>query len=102
MARDVARNRLYVTDITAAEGAGAIYTVDARTNQITGKAVAAAAGVAHNLAFSARTQKLYLGHSGANSKKVSVYRVNDFEINPVLEGVLETTGANPFGLGGVN
>ena len=52
--------------------------------------------VPHNVALTPDGRKLYLTHSGPNTK-VTVYAVSDRHPTPVLRGEV-AVGANPFGL----
>lgn len=88
---------LYVTDITAANGTGALYQYDILTKSLIGLPIDTGFGISHNAAQDLLGTQLYVTHSGASSNKLTYYRLNPLTGAPTRAGEIEV-GLNPFGL----
>lgn len=87
--------RVFYTTNLPGGGTDGLYAINTRTNDIIGSTDTPYA-VPHNIVVTF-SGKLFLTHSGADSDKVSVYRVSFKNPVPTLIGDV-TVGLNPFGL----
>jgi DNA-binding beta-propeller fold protein YncE len=85
---------LYTTNLPG-NGEDGLFAIDTRTNTILGTADTPFP-VPHNVVV-ARSNKLFLTHSGGTSDKVTIYGVSNRQPIPTLIGEV-TVGLNPFGL----
>ncbi len=90
------RSKFFLTTNLPGGGTNGIFNVRMRTNEVA-DVVDTPYPIPHNLAFTARGDKVYLTHSGGSSDKVTVYRLNR------RTGALSfhkefDVGLNPFGL----
>lgn len=86
----------YVTNISGG-GADGLYTINTKDNEILGQPVDTPFPTPHNIALTARGNKLYITHSGASADQVSVFNIDRKTKIPVLNTTV-TVGLNPFGL----
>jgi DNA-binding beta-propeller fold protein YncE len=93
----MARNgqTFYTTNIAGGGGNG-LFVIDTRTNTLIGGGINTPFAMPHNIVLTPGGQKLYLGHSGGASDKVTVYKI--VQRLPVLEGTITVGGLNPFGI----
>lgn len=85
----------YTTNLTGG-GTEGLVAIDTRSNTVLG-ATDTPYPVPHNIAVTARGEKLYVTHSGGTADKVSIYSAANRSPVPVLIGEV-TVGLNPFGL----
>jgi DNA-binding beta-propeller fold protein YncE len=85
----------YTTNI-AGGGVNGLFAIDTKTNTLIGSPVNTPFPMPHNIALTPGGQKLYVGHSGAGSNKVTIYKIT--QRVPVLEGTVSVGGLNPFGI----
>ena len=85
----------YTTNFSGG-GTNGLFAIDTRTNDIIGS-TNTPFPVPHNIALTPDGRKLYVTHSGATAKQVTVYRVSSPEAAPVYLTTIEV-GLNPFGL----
>jgi len=92
--------RFYTTNLPGG-GAGALYTIGTRRNDVAGQPVDTPYPVPHNLAVTPNGKKLFVTHSGGTADKVTVYRLVGAYGLPEYMGEV-TVGLNPFGIGYVH
>jgi DNA-binding beta-propeller fold protein YncE len=93
----MARNgqTFYTTNI-AGGGSNGLFVIDTKTNTLIGGGINTPFAMPHNIVLTPSGHKLYLGHSGGASDKVTVYKI--VQRLPVLEGTITVGGLNPFGI----
>jgi YVTN family beta-propeller protein len=87
----------YTTNLPGG-GAGALYTIGTRKNDIAGSPVDTPYPVPHNLVATPSGKKLFVTHSGGTADKVTVYDLVGKYRQPSYVGEV-TVGLNPFGIG---
>jgi DNA-binding beta-propeller fold protein YncE len=85
----------YTTNI-AGGGVNGLFAIDTKTNTLIGGGTHTPFAMPHNIALTPSGHKLYLGHSGASSNKLTIYKIT--QRVPVLEGTVSVGGFNPFGI----
>ncbi len=87
----------YTTNI-ANGGVDGLFTIDIRTNTVTGNPVDTTPyPTPHNIALTPNGNKIYVTHSGATADTVTVYTTTSQDPMPVFKTAV-TVDLNPFGL----
>ena len=89
----------YTTNLPGG-GADGLFAIDTRSNTVIGSVDTTPdmlIPTPHNIALNRNGRKLFVTHSGATANQVSIYTLNDPDLDVREANVLEV-GLNPFGL----